>query len=210
MCKNLNVSSATAATVLDQTARARIRDVAIARFGAEGFAAVSIRTIAAEAGVSPGLVIHHFGDKDGLRRACDDRVLEFVHAKVTGSLTDGGQIVAQLGEVGPYLARMVSDGSAAGEAFFDELVNETRLMVEQRVADGAMRDLGDPSLVALVLAIHALAPLLLRAHVARWAAVSGEPGSEWTAIAGPLGEIYARGLFAASAASSTPETETRS
>lgn len=209
VCNNLNMSSATAAKVLDQTARARIRDVAIARFGAEGFTAVSIRSIAAEAGVSPGLVIHHFGDKDGLRRACDDRVLEFVRAKVTGSLSDGGQIVAQLGEVGPYLARMVSDGSAAGEAFFDELVGETRQMVVQRVADGEMRDLGDPSLVALVLATHALAPLVLRGHVARWASASGEPGSEWTAIARPLGEIYARGLFAESAASSTPETETR-
>lgn len=198
MCKNLNMSSALVAGVVDQTARARIRDSAIARFGADGFASVSVRAIAADAGVSPGLVIHHFGDKDGLRRACDERVLEFVRAKATGSLTDGGQIVAQLGEVGPYLARMVSDGTAAGDAFFDQLVGETRRMVEQRVSDGVMRDLGDPSLVAVVLTIHALAPLLLRTHVARWADESGEPGAEWAAIAGPLGEIYARGLFSAS------------
>ena len=50
----------------DLTARARIRDAAIECFARQGFA-VSVRAIAAHAGVSPGLVIHHFGSKAGLR-----------------------------------------------------------------------------------------------------------------------------------------------
>ncbi|HJE59178.1 MAG TPA: TetR/AcrR family transcriptional regulator, partial [Nocardiopsis listeri] len=50
----------------DLTARARIRDAALTRFGQEGFG-VSVRAIAEEAGVSPGLVIHHFGSKEKLR-----------------------------------------------------------------------------------------------------------------------------------------------
>ncbi len=58
----------------DLTTRARIRDAAVLRFGREGFGA-SVRTVAADAGVSPGLVIHHFGSKDGLRAACDEYVL---------------------------------------------------------------------------------------------------------------------------------------
>lgn len=196
-CNNLNVSSASILTPPhDQTARARIRDAAIALFGAEGFAAVSVRAIATAAGVSPGLVIHHFGDKDGLRRACDLRVLEFLRAKTSGALSDGGRILDHVGEYGPYLARMVSDGSEAGNRFFDDVVAEARAMVEARVADGSMRDLGDPAVVALVIALHSLAPLLLASHVRRLLAHDDASGAEWTAIAGPAAQIYAHGLFA--------------
>ena len=49
----------------DLTARATVRDSAIAVFARDGFSA-SVRTIAEAAGVSPGLVIHHFGSKDAL------------------------------------------------------------------------------------------------------------------------------------------------
>ncbi|MFD0204347.1 MULTISPECIES: TetR/AcrR family transcriptional regulator [Saccharothrix] len=59
----------------DLTARARIRDAALARFGADGVAGASMRAIAADAGVSPALVVHHFGSKEGLRQACDEYVL---------------------------------------------------------------------------------------------------------------------------------------
>ena len=55
----------------DLTARARIRDSAIVYFGRHGFQSATVRAIAADAGVSPALVIHHFGSKDGLREACD-------------------------------------------------------------------------------------------------------------------------------------------
>ena len=59
----------------DMTAVARIRDAAIELFGSRGFD-VGVRAIAEAAGVSPGLVIHHFGSKDGLRKACDDYIAE--------------------------------------------------------------------------------------------------------------------------------------
>jgi AcrR family transcriptional regulator len=63
----LNVRSASGAES-DLTARARIRDAAIRRFGSDGFGA-SVRAIAADAAVSPGLVMHHFGSKEGLVEA---------------------------------------------------------------------------------------------------------------------------------------------
>ncbi|MEN9621027.1 MAG: hypothetical protein RL499_1220 [Actinomycetota bacterium] len=189
--------SALAPTIVDdQKTRARIRDVAITRFGADGFAGVSVRAIAAEAGVSPGLVMHHFGDKNGLREACDERVLAFVRAKISGVLTDSSQIIAELGAVGPYLARMVTEPSAAGDAIVDQLVAETQEMVEARVADGTMRAVGEPPLVALVITTHSLAPLLLRSHIERLAGDPERSDGGWAAIAAPLGQIYARGLFA--------------
>ena len=59
----------------DRTAVARIRDAAIEQWGEHGFN-VGLRSIAESAGVSAALVIHHFGSKDGLRKACDDYIAE--------------------------------------------------------------------------------------------------------------------------------------
>jgi AcrR family transcriptional regulator len=73
----------------DLTARARIRDVAIARFAADGVARTSVRAIAAEAGVSPALVIHHFGSKDALRVACDQHVAALVRERKTAAMQAG-------------------------------------------------------------------------------------------------------------------------
>ena len=50
----------------DRTTRAVIRDEALALFAAEGPAGVSLRRVAAAAGVAPGLIVHHFGSKEGL------------------------------------------------------------------------------------------------------------------------------------------------
>ncbi len=44
----------------DLTARARIREAALRHFAEEGYERATIRAIAATAGVSPGLVRHHF------------------------------------------------------------------------------------------------------------------------------------------------------
>lgn len=52
---------------------ARIKLAAIDEFCRTGFTA-SIRQIADRAGVTPGLVIHHFGSKAKLQQTCDDHV----------------------------------------------------------------------------------------------------------------------------------------
>jgi TetR/AcrR family transcriptional regulator, regulator of cefoperazone and chloramphenicol sensitivity len=56
----------------DFTARARIREAAIDLFAERGIATATIRDIAERAGVSSGLLRHHFGSKEGLRDACDE------------------------------------------------------------------------------------------------------------------------------------------
>lgn len=47
-------------------------------FAERGAAEVTIRDIAAGAGVSPSLVIHHYGSKEGLRAAVDERATALV------------------------------------------------------------------------------------------------------------------------------------
>src|ERR1019366_7238980 len=71
------MSSAIGGTAFeDLTARARIRDAALRLFGDRGTDGTTIRDIAATAGVSGGLVRHHFGSKEGLRDACDAYALD--------------------------------------------------------------------------------------------------------------------------------------
>src|SRR5881398_4274666 len=59
----------------DLTSAARIRNAALQAFAAQGVAGTSIRDVAKAAGVSPGLVQHHFRSKAGLRQAVDAFVM---------------------------------------------------------------------------------------------------------------------------------------
>ncbi|UUZ44775.1 TetR/AcrR family transcriptional regulator [Janibacter limosus] len=61
----------------DLTARARIRNATLELYAARGEDKVSMRTVAAEAGVTIGLIQHHFGTKEGSGRAVDDYVVSY-------------------------------------------------------------------------------------------------------------------------------------
>lgn len=66
----------------DLTSKARIRNAALRLFGLLGEEGTSLRRIAAEADVTVGLVVHHFGTKEGLR----DEVDAFVVAQFADSV----------------------------------------------------------------------------------------------------------------------------
>src|SRR4051812_49204931 len=61
-------------------ARERILDAALLRFSRGGAARTTVRRVAADAGVSPGLVQHYFPAKADLREAVDDHVLALARA----------------------------------------------------------------------------------------------------------------------------------
>jgi len=65
------------ATVDDLTAKARIRNTALDLYATHGEDRISLRAIAAEAGVAVGLVQHHFKTKVGLRNAVDQLVVDY-------------------------------------------------------------------------------------------------------------------------------------
>ncbi|NMD55883.1 MULTISPECIES: TetR/AcrR family transcriptional regulator [Tsukamurella] len=73
----------------DLTAKARIRNAALELFAARGASAVSLRAVAAHAGVTVGLVQHHFTTKDGLRRAVEEQIVE-LHARAIAAVPDEG------------------------------------------------------------------------------------------------------------------------
>jgi AcrR family transcriptional regulator len=65
------------ATNEDLTAKARIRNAALDLYSQYGEDRISLRAVAAEAGVTLGLVQHHYKTKAGLREAVDRLVADY-------------------------------------------------------------------------------------------------------------------------------------
>jgi AcrR family transcriptional regulator len=158
----------------DLTARARIRDAALEQFALHGFEGATIRGIAGAAGVSPGLVQHHFGSKEGLRRACDDAVLELVRRKMRaaeeGDLGNPGVLAALYAAGRPlvrYIARAVTDRSPAAATMLDEFAGASEAFLTatwpERFPSGSQRT---RDAAAMVVAQSA-GPIVLHEHVAR-------------------------------------------
>lgn len=159
----------------DRTTRARIRDAAIVGFAADGVRGTTVRAIAAAAGVSPGLVLHHFGSKDGLRVACDAHVAAEIRRR-KGEALVGGPGPALLGGLGGdesgapllgYLASALTDGSPHVAELIDELVADAEVSLALAVETGVARPSDHPGERAAVLTLWSLGALVLREHVTR-------------------------------------------
>lgn len=186
----------------DLTTRARIRDAAISLIGRAGFAHVTVRQIAAQADVSPGLVIHHFGSKEGLRAACDAHV-EQVFADAVAELEHQGPAtaMAQLSRVADYLpavrygTRALKDGGPLAAALFTHLVAHTRDWLATAVAAGQVRPTADEHARATLLVCVSLGIQMLGDYV-----VPPTTGPDRDAylvdfLAGAAVELYTHGLF---------------
>ena len=66
----------------DLTAKARIRQVALELFALNGADATSMRAISSRAGVTVGLITHHFGTKAGLIQAVEDDLLNGIQKAI--------------------------------------------------------------------------------------------------------------------------------
>jgi len=144
----------------DLTAVARIRDAAVDLFGREGFG-VSVRAIAAAAGVSPGLVIHHFGSKDKLHRACDAYVAETIHASKSESITsaDPATWMAQMAEIEQYaplmsyLVRSMRSGGELAKTLWRTMIDNVEEYMAEGVRAGTVKPSADPAARARFLAL---------------------------------------------------------
>jgi AcrR family transcriptional regulator len=188
----------------DLTARARIRDAAIARFAAEGVSATSVRAIAGDAGVSPALVIHHFGSKDALRVACDQHVAGLIRERKRAAMNAGPGLdpLAALRESGQgpavlrYLATTLVDGSPHVAELLDELIDDAVGYMDEGVATGMLRPTDDPRGRAVVLTIWSLGALALHQHLQRLlgADLTGDP-ADALAYFLPASEMLGRGVI---------------
>jgi AcrR family transcriptional regulator len=144
----------------DLTAAARIRDAAIEQFGQHGFA-VGLRTIAEAAGVSAALVIHHFGSKDGLRKACDDYIAEEIRSGKSEAMrsTDPATWFAQMAEIESYaplmayLVRSMQTGGDLAKTLWQKMIDDAEEYLYDGVRTGLLKPSRDPRARAKYLSI---------------------------------------------------------
>lgn len=158
----------------DRTAKARIRDAAVAVVADRGAPALTTRRVAERAGVSPGLVNHHYGSMDGLQRACDRHVAALIREAKTAAIAQGGGLdpLAALRDrryraLLAYLAQRLSHDSPAVADLVDELVDDAEGHMADAVANGMIRPTGDPRGRAAVLVLWSLSALVLHEHMER-------------------------------------------
>ena len=145
----------------DLNTRARIRDAATTLFAEQGFG-VGVRAIAAAAGVSPGLVNHHFGSKVGLRQACDDQVREFIRREKMKYMENPSpkgllQALAEVEEFAPklaYLLRTLQDGGPLTVEMFDHMVDDMETYLRVGIANGSLRAPRDIKATARVMGLQ--------------------------------------------------------
>jgi AcrR family transcriptional regulator len=152
----------------DLTGTARIRDAAIEQFGQHGFG-VGLRAIAEAAGVSAALVIHHFGSKEGLRKACDDYVAEEVRSGKSEAMqsTDAASWFAQMAEIESYaplmayLVRSLQTGGDLAKTLWQKMTDDAEAYLDDGVKTGLLKPSRDPIARARYLSITGGGGLLL-------------------------------------------------
>jgi AcrR family transcriptional regulator len=190
----------------DSTTRERIRDAAILRFARDGFGA-SIRSIATDAGVSPALVIHHFGSKDELHAECDEKVLAEIRAaknETIDELASGQGILhrfAAADEYAPmlgYVLRSLQDGGPVGRTFIEQMIEDAVGYTKHGIEAGLIKPSRDETARARYLVLSALGTLMLELTL--------NPPKDPSDISGmvrgflstsylPMIELYTQGVF---------------
>ncbi|HEU4320689.1 MAG TPA: TetR/AcrR family transcriptional regulator [Acidimicrobiia bacterium] len=186
----------------DLTTKARIRDAALSRFPRDGFAATTIRAIAHDAGVSPGLVVHHFGSKDGLRQACDRYVVgKFRETKLAAmeeeNVTNPGFAATAFQVSGPllrYFGWALVRGHSAADELFDEMVREGLEITRTAVDKGMVKDSADIETRTTVQMALMLGMTALHSHVERNTGVDPLTPEGMARLTPSLLEIFS-GLF---------------
>ncbi|MFI6283825.1 TetR/AcrR family transcriptional regulator [Streptomyces sp. NPDC051018] len=171
----------------DLTAKARIRNAALELHAAKGEANTTVREVAKAAGVTHGLVVHHFSSKEGLRRSVHEYVLDrlresLVSVPAEGSTEDVRKardaVVARMFDENPAVWRYIH------RSMLDPVQPDTELLA--LVADftlGQVRELRAAGIgtsavpeytQAIAVIVRELAPRLLAPVVDQlWAHLTG-------------------------------------
>lgn len=186
---------------------ARILEAAVRLLGENGFAATSLKAIATAAGVSQALIIHHFGSKDGLRRACDAHVNRLIRASKEKVIDKGPQLDPLAGlrlmensrPLLNYLVRALIEGGDQVARLVDDMVADADSYTARGVELGIVKPSATPRDRVVVLTLWSLGALVLHEHLNRLLGVDllsdeAEPES-FAPYVRPVLEIFTQGLF---------------
>jgi AcrR family transcriptional regulator len=200
----LNMRSALA----PESTRDQIVLRAMELFGANGIDSTSLREVAREAGVSPALIVHHFGGKEGLVRAVDEAALR-VFGEAYGSDRETGAAdllrrraeqtataMREQPDVCAYLGRALVEVTPGAARLFGLMISAGRDEVERLVEEGVLREDADLLWATLQHFFLIWAPLgfrpLIEGGVLDGSLLEGENLDRWVEA---NVELLTRGLY---------------
>jgi AcrR family transcriptional regulator len=157
----------------------RIRTAALMTFANHGIEATSLRTIAKAAGVSVGLVQHHFVTKANLIHAVDEYVMKSLTELLAAPLPSAPEdpvadvanrvtsMMAERVELIDYLSRALVENTPAGVRIFDGLVEIATGYWDQLADQGLTQPGLDPVFMVLSPLTLVLGTFVLRSHLSR-------------------------------------------
>jgi len=125
-------------------------------FGERGIDATSLREVARAAAVSPALIVHHFGGKEGLIAAVDEAALLEFGAAYGSEDTASGRALLQLRaeqtarvmrerpDVCAYLGRALVEATPGSAGLFRLMIEGGQREVDLLAESGALRADTDP------------------------------------------------------------------
>lgn len=196
----------------DLTARAVIRHRALELFADRGPETVTVRDIATAAGVSPALVLHHYGSKAGLVSAVNEEVAgvfdgalaamaERPEELAQGPVAARGVaelLLASLPEGSPvpsYLRRLLLSGDPVGQDLFKRWYAASLELLTGLDEAGVLRPTDDPAVRAAFLLVNDLALLLLRDHLTDAVGVDPLTPAGMQRWATDVLDAYSQGVF---------------
>lgn len=163
----------------EQSRHDRILDAATEVFSQQSASEATLQMVADSAGVSVGLVQHHFGSKDGLIAAVDAHAMTVIGAAMAQPLPESptdavlelgrrvGSLLSDHRAVVDYLARLLVDGTSTGAAFFDATVTIVVGHWQHLAEIGVTREGLDLVWAALNPTILVFGGVILRRHIDR-------------------------------------------
>lgn len=158
----------------DRTAKAKLRDAAIELVAEEGTSILTARKVAGRAGLSAGLVAHHYGSMQQLRAAADSHVASVIRHLKTTTVGAGASInvlaSAYTPGYGPlvgYVARRLSDPSPEVADLVDEMIDDAVDYLGAGMEAGHITSADNPRDRAAVLVLSQLGTLVMNDHLKR-------------------------------------------
>lgn len=134
----MSISAGAASEPAVDATSARIRDAGLRAFAREGYAGATTRMIAAAAGVTLPVIAYHFGNKQGLHRACAEAIVDAYREQML-PLVLTARRAADSGGLSTVEARAWLD------RLLDALIAAIAAEPEQRLAtDFVLRELSEP------------------------------------------------------------------